>query len=58
MISTGMAGTPFQSYSPNMASRILVKTLARAGPPISRMRSRAFTMAGSSVGTPAIFMAK
>src|SRR2546430_6893640 len=28
MISTGIAGTPFQSYSPKSASWILVKTLA------------------------------
>src|SRR6266446_2670619 len=36
MISTGIAGTPFQSYSPKRASRIFVKTLARQGPPIAR----------------------
>ena len=58
MISTGMAGTPFQSYSPNRASRILVNTLALTGPPMARMRSRARIMAGSSTPTPAIFMAK
>ncbi len=33
MISTGMAGMPDQSYSPNCARRILVKTLACTGPP-------------------------
>src|SRR5215813_10131862 len=58
MISTGIAGTPFQSYSPKSASWILVKTLAFTGPPIWRMRARADAMAGSSTGTPAIFMAK
>ncbi len=58
MISTGIAGTPFQSYSPNRASWILVNTLARVGPPISRMRCRARTIAGSSIETPASFMAK
>ncbi len=58
MISAGIAGTPFQSYSPKSASRIFVKTLAFTGPPISRICVRARTMAGSSTGTPAIFIAK
>ena len=58
MISTGIAGTPFQSYSPKSASWILVKTLAFTGPPISRMRSRAATSAGSSTLTPLSFIAK
>ena len=58
MISAGMVGTPFQSYSPNIASRILVNTLARAGPPIARTRSRAACMAESPGATPAIFIAK
>ena len=58
MISAGIVGTPFQSYSPNNASRIFVKTLALTGPPISRICVRARAIAGSSTGTPAIFMAK
>ena len=58
MISAGMLGTPFQSYSPNSASWILVKTSAFAGPPISRICSRAAAIAGSLSGTPASFMAK
>ena len=58
MISTGIAGMPFQSYSPNSANWILVKTSALTGPPRSRMRSRARTIASSSAGTPASFMAK
>ena len=33
MISTGIAGTPRQSYSPKSASRIFVKTSASTGPP-------------------------
>ncbi len=37
MISTGIVGTPFQSYSPKSASWILVNTSAFAGPPISRI---------------------
>ena len=41
MISTGMAGTPDQSYSPKSASRIFVKTLASTGPPAAWMRARA-----------------
>ena len=49
MISTGIVGTPFQSYSPKSASWILVNTLAFAGPPMARMRSRAAAMAGSSM---------
>src|SRR3989442_471512 len=40
MISTGIVGTPFQSYSPNRANKILQKTLAPAGAPGS---SRAVT---------------
>src|SRR5262245_19069044 len=58
MISTGIAGTPFQSYSPKSANWIFVKTFALVGPPISRMRARAFTIAGSVTGTPASFIAK
>jgi hypothetical protein len=58
MISTGIAGTPFQSYSPNSASRIFVNTLALAGPPMARTRSPAASSVGSPVATPAIFMAK
>ena len=58
MISAGIVGTPFQSYSPNSASRILVKTLVFTGPPIAWTCSRARTIAGSSTGTPAIFIAK
>ena len=58
MISTGMVGTPFQSYSPNRASKILQKTLASAGPPIARMRAPARSITGSSGDTPAIFIAK
>src|SRR5439155_873877 len=58
MISTGIVGTPFQSNSPKRASWILVNTSAFAGPPISRIRSRAATIAGSSTPIPAIFMAK
>ena len=58
MISTGIAGTPFQSYSPKSASKILVKTSVLTGPPISRMRSRAETIPGSSTLTPASFSAK
>src|SRR5207247_8684882 len=41
MISTGIVGTPFQSYSPKSARRILQKTLALAGPPIARIRALA-----------------
>jgi len=58
MISAGIVGTPFQSYSPNRASWILVKTLALVGPPISSTRLRAATMTGSPTGVPAIFSAK
>ena len=58
MISTGIAGTPFQSYSPKRARRIFVKTFARRGPPIARITARARTRSGSSGGTPAIFIAK
>ena len=58
MISAGIVGTPFQSYSPNSASRILVKALDFVGPPMARMRSRAATITGSSTPTPAIFIAK
>ena len=58
MISAGIAGTPFQSYSPKSASRILVNTLARVGPPIAWMQARAAAITGSSTPTPAIFMAK
>ncbi len=58
MISTGIVGTPFQSYSPKSARRILQKTLALAGPPIARIRARARSMAGSSGETPDIFIAK
>src|SRR5262245_25994905 len=58
MISTGIDGTPAQSYSPNNASRIFVNTLASTGPPHARIRVRAATMAGSSGGTWATFSAK
>ncbi len=58
MISAGMVGTPFQSYSPNSASWILANTLALAGPPMARMHSRAAAMTGSTTATPASFMAK
>ena len=58
MISTGIAGTPDQSYSPKSASRILVNTSASVGPPDARMKDRAAVMAGSSGATPATFMAK
>ncbi len=58
MISIGMAGMPDQSYSPNWARMILVKTFASTGPPRSRMRPRARAIAASSALTPATFMAK
>ena len=58
MISTGIVGTPFQSYSPKSASKIFVNTSAFAGPPISRISSRAATIVGSLSATPAIFIAK
>jgi hypothetical protein len=58
MISAGIVGMPFQSYSPKSASRILQNTLARVGPPIARMRARAATSVGSLTLTPAIFIAK
>jgi hypothetical protein len=58
MISAGMVGTPFQSYSPNCANKILQKTLALAGPPIARMRARARCITRSCGATPAIFIAK
>ena len=54
----GIVGTPFQSYSPNRANKILQKTLASAGPPIARMRAPARSITGSSGDTPAIFIAK
>src|SRR5438128_2126574 len=38
MISTGIVGTPFQSYSPKSANKIFVNTSAFAGPPISLIR--------------------
>ncbi len=58
MISTGIAGTPDQSYSPKTASRTFVKTLASGGPPRSRTKRRAAAIAGSSGDTPETFMAK
>src|SRR5262249_26102500 len=58
MISTGIVGTPFQSYSPKSASKIFVNTSALAGPPISRISDRAAAIVGSLSGTPAIFIAK
>ena len=57
MISTGIVGTPFQSYSPKSASRILVNTSASVGPPISRHPGAGRRpWRGRSIGTPAIFM--
>ena len=58
MISAGIVGTPFQSYSPNWANNILQKTFALAGPPMARTRARARCIAGSSGDTPASFIAK
>jgi len=58
MISTGMDGTPAQSYSPKSARVIFVNTFAATGPPARRIRLRAAAMAGSSGETPASFSAK
>src|SRR3989304_1739218 len=53
MISTGMDGTPAQSYSPKSARVIFVNTFAATGPPARRIRLRAAAMAGSPGGGPA-----
>jgi len=57
MISTGMEGTPRQSYSPKRARRILVKTLASRARPVADTASAPAPWRGRHA-TPATFMAK
>ena len=56
--STGMTGTARHGTMPNSASVILVNTLTFTAPPAAMMASRARTMCGASMGSPAAFRAK
>ena len=58
MISTGITGTARQGTMPNRARKVLVKTLTLTAPRAFRIASRARTMCGASMLSPAIFSAK